>query len=117
MEPPVANCRLIELEAMSDERGSLIALESDKQIPFPIKRIYYLFGTAAGAERGFHAHRTLRQWLICTSGACTVQLDDSERQCEILLNRPNLALEIGPLVWRELRNFTLGSVLMVLADS
>ena len=112
-----ANCRTIELAVRGDERGSLIALEAATGVPFAIERVYYIFGTREGVVRGLHAHRRLTQWAVCVAGACTIDLDDGRTQQSVRLDRPDLALEIGPMVWREMRDFEPGTVLMVLADA
>lgn len=110
-------CREISLPVRGDDRGSLIALEAATGVPFDIRRVYYIFGTARGVARGMHAHRLLRQWAVCVAGACTFMLDDGQCREEIRLDAPDLALEIGPLVWHEMSDFTPGAVLMVLADA
>lgn len=85
-------------------------------MPFDIARVYYIFGTAEGVERGFHAHRDLTQWAICVRGACTMILDDGRERAEVLLDRPDRALEIGSMIWREMRDFSADAVLLVLAS-
>lgn len=110
-------CGLQELRVRGDARGSLIAIEGGVDVPFPIARVYYIFDTKPGVERGFHAHHDLLQWLICVSGSCVVVLDDGGRREEFALNRPDLALQIGPMIWREMRDFSPGAVLMVLASA
>jgi dTDP-4-dehydrorhamnose 3,5-epimerase len=117
MELGVAGCRLVELKVMGDERGSLIALERATGVPFPIARAYYIFGTKEGVSRGFHAHRRLRQWMIPLAGGCTMLLDDSRQRAQVRLDRLDRALEVGPMVWREMHDFTPDCVLLVLADA
>ena len=99
-----------------DDRGSLVAVEAGKDVPFAINRVYYLYGTAEGAERGFHAHRTLEQLAVAVSGSCTFLLDDGARQEEIRLDRPDAGLYVGAMVWREMRDFSPDCVVMVLAS-
>ena len=99
-----------------DSRGSLIAIESGKDIPFDIKRIYYIFDTQPGVVRGHHAHKTLEQMLICVSGSCTIVLDDGENRSEVVLSNPSEGLYIGPNLWREMKDFSEGAVLLVLAS-
>jgi len=99
-----------------DSRGSLIALEAQKDIPFEIKRIYYIFDTKVGIVRGYHAHKTLQQVLICVSGSCTIVLDDGKERSEVLLEKPDVGLYIGPGIWREMKNFSHDAVLLVLAS-
>lgn len=110
------NCKLHELQVHGDPRGSLVALEGGRDVPFAITRVYYIFATEAGVERGFHAHRDLRQWAICVSGSCTVVLDDGETRHAVPLDSPRRALEIGPMIWREMRSFSPDAVLLVLAS-
>jgi dTDP-4-dehydrorhamnose 3,5-epimerase len=105
------------LEVRGDERGSLIAVEAATGVPFDIARVYYIFGTKSGVERGFHAHRQLTQWAICVSGACTLTLDDGSGRTDVRLDAPERAVEIGPMVWREMRDFTPDAVLVVLASA
>ena len=99
-----------------DSRGSLIAIESNKDIPFDIKRIYYIFDTKSGVVRGHHAHKTLEQMLICASGSCTIVLDDGENRNEVVLSDPSSGLYVGPNIWHEMKDFSEGAVLLVLAS-
>lgn len=107
---------LVELNVIGDERGSLIALESGSNIEFDIRRCYYIFDTKSGVRRGFHAHKSLRQLLVCVSGSCKIFLDDGVETREYCLNSPSLGLYVTGLVWREMYDFSEGCVLMVLAD-
>ena len=106
----------IDFPALGDERGSLVALEAEKSVPFVIKRVYYIFGTKAGVSRGFHAHKKLQQVAICITGNCRMILDDGQQRSEVLLNSPNKGLVIGDLVWREMHDFSKDCVLLVLAS-
>lgn len=106
----------IDFSALGDERGSLVALEAEKSVPFMIKRVYYIFQTKAGVSRGFHAHRKLQQVAICITGSCRMILDDGQQRNEVLLNSPNKGLVIGDLVWREMHDFSEDCVLLVLAS-
>ena len=99
-----------------DERGSLIALEQLLSVPFDIKRVYYIFGTNAGVIRGKHAHRDLEQVAICVSGSCRFTLDNGFCRQDFILDRPNIGLHIGPMIWREMSDFTTDCVLLVLAN-
>lgn len=108
--------KIVELEEHGDERGTLIALEQMKNIPFEIKRVYYMFDTVAGVRRGFHAHKALRQILICVSGSCKILLDNGTEKEEVLLDRPNKGLIIESDMWREMFDFSKDAVLMVLAS-
>lgn len=104
------------MPVLGDERGSLVALEAQQNIPFAIARVYYIFGTQPGVARGFHAHRCLQQVAVAVSGACTMVLDDGHERCEVRLDDPARGVYIGNLVWREMKNFTADCVLLVLAD-
>jgi len=110
-----AKCGLYRHQIHRDPRGSLVAIEELADVPFTIARVYYLFGTAAGEARGFHAHRRLDQWAICVAGACTIKVDDGSATHDVRLDSPNLGLRIGPMVWHEMRDFSPDCVLMVLA--
>lgn len=99
-----------------DDRGQLVALEELKNIPFDIKRVYYIYNTIAGVTRGKHAHRKLQQILICVSGSCRIRLDDGYEKKEILLDDPTLGLYISNDTWREMYDFTPDAVLLVLAS-
>lgn len=108
--------KLIPLQAHGDDRGSLIALEEGKNIPFPVKRVYYLFNTKEGVSRGFHAHRALKQVAIAVRGSCRFVLDDGKERVEVLLDNPAQGLLIESCMWREMHDFSDDCVLMVLAD-
>jgi dTDP-4-dehydrorhamnose 3,5-epimerase-like enzyme len=106
----------INFPSLGDSRGSLVALEAKKTIPFEIKRVYYIFDTCAGVVRGFHAHRSLQQVAVCVTGKCRIVLDDGTEREEIWLDSPTKGLLIGDLVWREIHDFSPGCVLLVLAS-
>ncbi|AJI57348.1 dTDP-6-deoxy-3,4-keto-hexulose isomerase [Francisella philomiragia] len=108
--------KLLNLKILGDDRGSLISLEQNKNIPFDIKRIYYIFNTKEDVRRGFHAHRNLEQVLICVSGRCKILVDDGHSKEDILLDSPDIGLLISGLVWREMFDFSSDCVLMVLAS-
>lgn len=110
------NCKILNFNIKSDDRGSLIALENLKNIPFEIKRVYYIFDTKPEFDRGGHAHTNLEQVLIMMDGACEVVLDNGRRIQSVLLNRPNSGLYIGKNIWREMKNFSYGAKLLVLAS-
>lgn len=107
---------ILEFKANGDERGSLTALESGKNVPFAIQRVYYIYGTLPNVRRGAHAHRDLQQIAICVSGYCSFLLDDGKHQQEIKLDRPTKGLHINSMVWREMFDFSEDCVLMVLAS-
>ncbi|MDX7817731.1 FdtA/QdtA family cupin domain-containing protein [Aeromonas caviae] len=112
----MALANLIHLPVLGDDRGSLIALEGNKNIPFDIKRIYYIYGTKTGVSRGFHAHKALKQVAIAVSGSCRFILDDGIEREDILLNDPAQGLLIESFMWREMHDFSDDCVLMVLAN-
>lgn len=99
-----------------DDRGSLIALENGHNLPFDVKRVYYIFNTKAGVSRGFHAHRHLKQVLVAMSGSCRVVCEYGGERREYVLNRQDEGLLIEGLVWREMHDFSSDCVLVVLAD-
>jgi dTDP-4-dehydrorhamnose 3,5-epimerase-like enzyme len=109
--------KLIQLQSHGDERGSLVSLEEQKNIPFSIKRVYYVFNTKDQVRRGFHAHKKLKQLAIVVKGSCRFLLDDGNERIEVLLDNPAQGLYIESFVWREMFDFTEDCVLMVLADS
>lgn len=108
--------KTIEFPALGDERGSLISLETYKQIPFDIKRVYYIYGTQTGVARGFHAHKQLQQVAVCVSGKCRMILDDGDKREELWLDSPAKGLLIGDMIWREMHDFSDDCVLLVLAS-
>jgi dTDP-4-dehydrorhamnose 3,5-epimerase-like enzyme len=99
-----------------DERGSLVAIEGGSTIPFAIQRVYYVYGTQPGIVRGHHAHLSLEQVLICISGSCTIVLDDGIDRSEVTLSSPAAGLYIGAFMWHEMKDFSEGAVLLVLAS-
>lgn len=110
-------CKIIELPKISDPRGNLSVIEGSVHIPFDIKRVYYLYDVPGGAERGGHAHKALHQLIIAMSGSFDVVLDDGYEKKRIHLNRSYNGLYVCPMIWRELDNFSSGSVCMVLASN
>ncbi|MFM5800091.1 FdtA/QdtA family cupin domain-containing protein [Aeromonas caviae] len=108
--------KLIEFPMLGDERGSLLSLESNKNIPFDIKRVYYIFNTVNGISRGFHAHKALKQVAIAVSGSCRFVLDDGVDKADVILDMPTKGLLIESFMWREMHDFSDDCVLMVLAD-
>jgi len=108
--------KTISFNPLGDERGSLVALEGSKSVPFDIKRVYYLFDTKDGVSRGFHAHRNLKQVAVCVTGSCRFILDNGKRREEVVLNKSTTGLLINDLTWREMYDFSPDCVLMVLAS-
>ena len=109
-------CQLIDFPVVTDPRGNLCFAESSRHTPFDIQRVYYLFDVPSGASRAGHAHLALHQLLIAVSGSFDVTLTDGRRKEVVTLNRPHQALHVGPGIWRELDNFSSGSVCLVLAS-
>lgn len=105
-----------QFQQHGDDRGSLVALEEFKDIPFEIKRVYYMYDTKKNVHRGFHAHKNLEQILICIHGSCNVLLDNGTEKKIISLERPYEGLYIPNNIWREMYNFSSDAVLMVLAS-
>jgi dTDP-4-dehydrorhamnose 3,5-epimerase-like enzyme len=112
----IENCRIIDLPKIADARGNLTFIESGRHIPFEIRRTYYLYDVPGGASRAAHAHRDLHQLMIAMAGSFDVTLDDGHTKKKFHLNRSYFGLYIPPMVWRDLDNFSSGSVCMVLAS-
>src|SRR5665648_625366 len=111
------NCRIINFKKIgNNDIGFLIALEGNREIPFDIKRIYYIYNVPKEIKRGFHAHKRLEQVLICMSGSIKIKADNGNEKKIIELNSPNKGLYIGPGVWHEMCDFSQNSVLLVLAS-
>lgn len=106
----------VKFPALGDDRGSLVALEGNKSIPFDIKRVYYLFGTQPGIARGFHAHKALKQVAVCVTGKCKMLLDNSTEKAEIWLDSTIKGIVIDSMVWHEMHDFSSDCVLLVLAS-
>lgn len=112
----ITDCTLIDVSMIQNPSGNITVVENNKEIPFEIKRIYYLYDIPGGEERGGHAHYELEQFIVAASGSFDVILDDGKNKKTVHLNRPNYALHIVPGLWRELNNFSSGSICMVLAS-
>ena len=108
--------KILPLQTHGDDRGSLIALEEGVNIPFAIKRVYYLFNTSKDVRRGFHAHKDLNQVVIAVRGSCRFLLDDGKERISLLLDDPTQGLLIESCIWREMYDFSEDCVLMVLAN-
>lgn len=107
--------KLIDLPSLGDQRGGLVAIESNQSIPFEIKRLYYIFNTT-NQSRGFHAHIDLKQIAVCAKGSCRFILDNGHTREEVTLNSPTQGLYIDALTWREMHDFSEDCVLLVLAS-
>ena len=114
---PLADCKLISLPRIQDPRGNLTFVESRSQVAFDIQRVYYLYDVPGGSSRGGHAHKALHQLIIAMSGSFDVHLDDGTEKQTFHLNRSYVGLSVCPMIWRELDNFSSGSVCMVLASN
>ncbi|WP_256672322.1 FdtA/QdtA family cupin domain-containing protein [Pseudomonas sp. ANT_J12] len=108
--------QLIDLEVIGDNRGSLVSLEKGRQVPFEIKRVYYIFGTLPDVSRGFHAHKQLRQLAVCVSGKCRMLMDNGLTKEEVWLDSPKKGVLINNLIWREMHDFSDDCVLVVFAS-
>ena len=117
MSGRLSECRILDLPRIQDPRGNLTFIEGGTHVPFDIQRVYYLYDVPGGAERGGHAHKALRQLLVAMSGSFDVVLDDGREERRFHLNRSYIGLYICPMIWRELDNFSSGSVCMVLASN
>ena len=113
----VFDCRMIELDKHhSDRKGNLSVVENGKDVPFSVKRVYYLYDVPGGESRGGHAHKALRQLIVAVSGSFSVTLDDGKGKKTVVLNRPYQGLLVVPGIWRTLDDFSSGSVSMVMAS-
>ncbi|WP_220719831.1 sugar 3,4-ketoisomerase [Agarivorans litoreus] len=108
--------KVLNFKPLGDERGDLVALEELVDIPFVMKRVYYVFRTERGVSRGFHAHRNLKQVAVCVTGSCEFVLDDGENRETITLDSSTKGILIEGIVWREMHNFSDDCVLMVIAS-
>jgi len=112
----VQDARIIELPRITDPRGNLTFIEGGHHIPFEIKRVYYLYDVPGGESRGGHAHNQLEQFIVAASGSFDVALDDGTEKQRFFLNRSYYGLYVPRMTWRELENFSSGSVCLVMAS-
>lgn len=105
-----------QFQQHGDERGQLVALEEFKDIPFEIKRVYYMYGTEEGVRRGYHAHKSLEQILICIHGSCKILLDNGTEKKIVFLEKPYEGLYVPNSMWREMYDFSADAVLLCLAS-
>jgi len=110
------NKKLFDFKVLGDERGSLIALEENKEIPFDIKRVFYIYNTQDGVPRGNHSHYKTKQFLVAVSGSCKVTLDNGKEKETFILDRPNIGLFQDAMIWGVMHDFSSDCVLMVLAN-
>lgn len=113
----IERCKIINLPKIHDPRGNLTSIEGGVHVPFDIRRVYYLYDVPGGSERGGHAHKELQQLIVAMSGSFDILLDDGREKKRYHLNRSYNGLYVCPMIWRELDNFSSGSVCMVLASS
>lgn len=106
----------INFQKHGDDRGMLVSLEVTNEVPFDIKRVYYIYDTLTDVRRGFHSHKNLKQILICVHGSCKIHLDNGSETAEVVLNKPHEGLFIEHNVWREMYDFSEDAVLLVLAS-
>lgn len=112
----MAFINLINFEILGDNRGALVALEGNKNIPFNIKRVYYIFGVDKSTPRGFHAHKELRQVAICIKGSVKILMDDGRKKEFVKLNKPSTGLMIDSMQWHEMHEFSSDCIIIVLAS-
>jgi hypothetical protein len=117
VEVSIELCHMIDLPKIEDRRGNLTFIEGFTHVPFAIARVYYVYDVPGGSERGGHAHKALQQFIIAMSGSFDVLLDDGKDRKRVHLNRSYNGLYVCPMIWRQLDNFSSGSVCMVLAST
>lgn len=116
-ETSVYDCTIVELNKHhSDQKGNLTVVENGTTIPFPVKRVYYLYDVPGGEARGAHAHKELKQLIVAVSGSFSVTLDDGKVKRTFILNRPYQGLLVTPGIWRDLYDFSSGAICLVLAS-
>lgn len=113
----IKDCQIIDLPKITDPRGNLSFIEGKKHVPFEIKRVYYLYDVPGGSDRGGHSHKELEQLIIAISGSFDIIIDDGFEKKQFHMNRSYYGLYISPMIWREITNFSSGSVCIVLAST
>lgn len=116
MTPSVYNCSVIQLPKTHYRAGNLTAVENSANIPFEVRRIFYIYDIPGGKDRGAHAHKKCHQFLIAASGSFEVEMDDGTNKKTVHLNRPDFGLHIPPGIWAAEKNFSSGSICLVLAS-
>ncbi len=116
MKSSVFDCVILPLNKIHNRAGNITIVEGEKNVPFPVKRVYYLYDIPGGEDRGGHAHKALRQLIVAASGSFDVLLDDGTNKKIVTLNRPDYGLLVVPGIWRELLEFSSGAVCLVLAS-
>lgn len=112
----VFDCSLVHFPRIQNRAGNITAVENNIEVPFAVKRIYYLYDIPGGEDRGAHAHYRLEQLVIAASGSFDITIDDGRNKRTVSLNRPYYGLHILPGLWRDINNFSSGAILMVLAS-
>lgn len=112
----IDDCKLIQVEQIGDRRGHITVIENNREVPFEVKRVFYLYDIPGGESRGAHAHKECHQILIAASGGYQVEVNDGLKTKLISLNRPNQALHVPPGIWASEINFTSGAICLVLAS-
>lgn len=112
----IEDCKIVELPKIHNEAGNITILQNNKDIPFDVQRIYYLYDVPMGSDRGGHGHYELQQYIVAASGSFTFVLDDGKNKKDFFLNDPSKALHIKPGIWREIKGFSSGSICLVLAS-
>ena len=115
-KPTVFDCSLIYLPQVGNRNGHITPINNKKEIPFDVKRVFYLYDIPGGESRGAHAHKECHQFLIAASGAFEVLLDDGRTKRQVMLNRPDIGLHVAPGIWASEINFSSGSICLVLAS-
>lgn len=116
-ESSISDCSFIQLQKIHNRAGNITAINELTDIPFEIKRVYYLYDVPGGEERGGHAHKNLYQFVVAASGSFDIVLNDGKKKKTVNLNRPYFGLNIVPGIWREIINFSSGSICLVLAST
>ncbi len=112
----ISKCQILKFNKIEDSRGNLTSIENGMNLPFILNRIYYLYDVPGGSVRGSHAHKNLHQIIIALSGSFDISIDDGNTSAEFHLNSPSFGLYLCPMIWRGLKNFSSGSVCLVLAS-
>lgn len=112
----IDDCKLVELPVVHDPQGNLTFIEQKRHVPFEISRVYHTYDVPGGAQRGGHAHRACEEMLVAMSGSFEVTIDDGSSRRDVRLNRSYVGLYLPPMIWRDLSDFSSGSVCMVLAS-
>jgi hypothetical protein len=115
--PTVYDCSLVSLPTIKDRRGNLTPVHNSVEVPFDVKRVFYLYDVPGGEDRGAHAHKECHQFLIAASGSFEVLLNDGNVQRLVQLNRPYIGLHIPPMIWASEVNFSSGAICLVLASN